>query len=155
MNYYEKYLAQNEKLANVLEEHHLLHNFRTNAYPMSLQISVNQAPGEQMAMYDTSDDGVSSRDARLVLTFPVGEIGVRVYGRLVIPDTLMNKIKNIGKKMRDLYLQGEFATRMENKARALERAGYPVSEEGPEEDVPADYEERIEEDQEDPGDENE
>lgn len=132
MNYYEKFSAQNEKLTNILDEHHLLHTFKTNAYPMTLTVQVNQAPGEQMALYEDSDEGVSSRDAKLVLTFPVGEIGVRVYGRLIIPETLMNKIKNCGKKMRDLYLQGEFATRMENKARTLARAGHPVEE--PEED---------------------
>lgn len=66
-----------------------------------------------MALYDESGDGVSSQDAMLVLTFPVGEIGVRVYGRLIIPDTLLSKIKNIGKKMRDLYLQADYARRME------------------------------------------
>ena len=119
MNYFEKFEAQRDKLANTLEDYHLLHQFSAKTYPMSLTISQNQAPDAQMALYDQSDDGVSSKDAKLVLTFPVGEIGVRVYGgRLIIPETLLGKIKNIGKKMRDLYLQGDYARRMKERGKA-------------------------------------
>lgn len=118
MNYFEKFNAQKEKLTTLLDEHHLLHTFQVKNYPMSLTVSVNQAPGEQIALYEQAgDDGVSSRDAKLVLTFPVGEIGVRTHGRLVVSDALMNKIKNIGKKMRDLYLQADYASRIEEKKR--------------------------------------
>jgi hypothetical protein len=114
MNYFEKFEAQEQKLENILEDKCLLHKFRTDTYPMTLTISQNQTPDAQMAIYSEQGDGVSSQDAKLVLTFPVGEIGVRVYGsRLVIPDTLLGKIKNCGKKMRDLWLQGDHARRME------------------------------------------
>lgn len=114
MNYFEKFEAQEQKLENILEDKCLLHKFRTDTYPMTLTISQNQTPDAQMALYNEQGDGVSSQDAKLVLTFPVGEIGVRVYGsRLVIPDTLLGKIKNCGKKMRDLWLQGDHARRME------------------------------------------
>ena len=119
MSFFEKYEAQSAKLANILEENSLLHRFRVDSYPMSMTIMQNQSPDAQMAMYETETDGVSSRDAKLVLTFPVGEIGVRVYGRLIISDTLLGKIKNHGKKMRDLYLQGDYATRMANERRVL------------------------------------
>ena len=125
MNYFEKYEAQSAKLANIMEENGLLHRFRADSYPMSLTITQNQTPDAQMALYEQETDGVSSRDAKLVLTFPVGEIGVRVYGRLIISDTLMNKIKNHGKKMRDLYLQGDYATRMSNERKVL-NAGTPI-----------------------------
>ena len=119
MNYFEKYEAQKEKLANVLDEYHLLHQFSAKSYPMTLTISQNQAPEAQMELYDTANDGVSSRNAKLILTFPVGDIGVRVYGeRLILSDTLLGKIKNIGKKMRDFYLQGDYAKRMEERGAA-------------------------------------
>ncbi|MBQ9733935.1 MAG: hypothetical protein IJV74_06850 [Clostridia bacterium] len=114
MNYFEKFEAQEQKLENILEDKCLLHKFSTNTYPMYLTISQNQTPDAQMALYNQDTDGVSSQDAKLVLTFPVGEIGVRVYGRLIIPDQLLNKIKNCGKKMRDLWLQGDYARRMES-----------------------------------------
>ena len=113
MGYFDKFDAQEAKLENTLADKHLLHEFNATRYPMTLTITQNQAPDEQMALYDESSDGVSSQDAMLVLTFPVGEIGVRVYGRIIIPDTLLSKIKNIGKKMRDLYLQADYARRME------------------------------------------
>lgn len=115
MGYFDKFDAQETKLENILEDKFLLHKFRTDTYPMTLTITQNQTPDAQMALYEQEDDGVSSQDARLVLTFPVGEIGVRVYGRLIIPDTLLSKIKNCGKKMRDLWLQGDYARRMEMK----------------------------------------
>lgn len=113
MNYFEKFNAQQQKLENILEDKNLLYQFRVDSYPMTLTITQNQDPEAQLELYSTSTEGVSSKDAKLVLTFPVGEIGVRVYGRLIIPDTLLNKIKNCGKKMRDLYLQGDYARRME------------------------------------------
>jgi len=112
MNYFEKFEAQEQKLENILDDKCLLHQFRTDTYPMYLTISQNQTPDAQMALYSQDSGGVSSQDAKLVLTFPVGEIGVRVYGRLIIPETLLNKIKNCGKKMRDLWLQGDYARRM-------------------------------------------
>lgn len=114
MNYFEKFEAQEQKLENILDDKCLLHQFRTDTYPMYLTISQNQTPDAQMTLYNQDSSGVSSQDAKLVLTFPVGEIGVRVYGRLIIPETLLNKIKNCGKKMRDLWLQGDYARRMES-----------------------------------------
>lgn len=142
MNYFEKFEAQEQKLENILDDKCLLHQFRTDTYPMYLTISQNQTPDAQMTLYNQDASGVSSQDAKLVLTFPVGEIGVRVYGRLIIPETLLNKIKNCGKKMRDLYLQGEYATRMETKKRTMERAGQSMEDADEEDD---DLEETFEE----------
>ena len=115
MNYFEKFTAQSDKLANIMDANDLLHTFNTKTYPITLTITQNQAPDAQLSLLENApEEGVSSQDARLVLTFPVGEIGVRVYGRLVIADTLMAKIMNHGKKMRDLWLQGYFAAQMAN-----------------------------------------
>lgn len=128
MNYFEKFEAQEQKLENILEDKGLLHKFNTGFYPMTLTISQNQDPGAQMELYSNETDGVSSKDAKLVLTFPVGEIGVRVYGRLIIPDTLLGKIKNCGKKMRDLWLQGDYARRMEAFTKPSEEDQEPLEE---------------------------
>ena len=152
MSYFDKFEAQQAKLENTMEANGLLHKFCTDKYPMSLTISQNQAPEAQMALYEQdSGDGVSSRDAKLVLTFPVGEIGVRVYGRLIISDALMGKIKNHGKKMRDLWLQANFATSLmeERKKQNPEEPDAPVDE-APE----GDFEEFFEDDRE-PVDEDE
>lgn len=120
MSFFDKFDAQEAKLANILDANSLLHVFNTKVYPMRLTIMQNQAPDAQMALFETAEDGVSSRDAMLVLTFPVGEIGVRVHGRLVISDALMGKIKNHAKKMRDLWLQANFATSLLPERQRLE-----------------------------------
>lgn len=139
MGYFDKFDAQETKLENILEDKCLLHKFRTDTYPMSLTITQNQDPEAQMEMYSNETDGVSSKDAKLVLLFPVGEIIVRMYGRLIIPDTLLNKIKNCGKKMRDLWLQGDYARRMEGWSKP----------------GPDDEDDPLEESYEDDGEENE
>lgn len=142
MGYFDKFDAQEAKLENTLSDKYLLHEFRADRYPMTLTITQNQAPDSQMALYENDVDGVSSQDAKLVLTFPVGEIGVRVYGRLIIPDALLSKIKNIGKKMRDLYLQADYARRMELAGRCTSNpdAGTVESDDGDEDDAPGDDE---------------
>lgn len=137
MNYFDKFDAMDAKLENTLADKYLLHKFSADSYPMSLTITQNQTPDAQMALYEQDEDGVSSRDARLVLTFPVGEIGVRVYGRLIIPDALLSKIKNFGKKMRDLYLQGDYARRMEAAGRLyVAAAGCDYEHDDSDEDEP-------------------
>lgn len=142
-NYFEKYEAQANKMENLMSKNGLLHSFNTNSYPITMTIQPNTTPDAQMAFFEMSDDGVSSQDARLVLQFLVGEIVVRVYGRLIISEALMSKIKNQAKKMRDLWLQADFAARME-------QAGYsnPVHHDVSGDDVAetADFEEFFEED---------
>jgi hypothetical protein len=128
MGYFDKFDAQETKLENILEDKNLLHKFNTGTYPMTLTISQNQDPDAQMEIYSQGGDGVSSADAKLVLTFPVGEIGVRVYGRLIIPDQLLGKIKNCGKKMRDLWLQGDYARRMEANTQPSAEEQQPLEE---------------------------
>ena len=120
MDYFKEYNAQLGKLDALLAENNLVGKFNTNSYPMALTVSQDQSLEAQTALYEMCENGVSSRDAKLILTFPVAEIGVRVYGRFVISDALMNKIKTHGKKLRDLFLQCDFAMRMSNTEREAE-----------------------------------
>ena len=120
MDYFKEYNAQLNKLDALLAENNLIGKFNMNSYPMSLTVAQDQSLEAQTALYEMSEDGVSSRDAKLILTFPVAEIGVRVYGRFVISDALMNKIKTHGKKLRDLFLQCDFAMRMSHGERDAE-----------------------------------
>lgn len=113
MSYFDKFTAREEKLDNLLSKNELLCDFDTDSYPITLTVFPNAAPDSQMAMFEQSTDGVSSQDTKLVLQFFVGEIGVRVYGRMVISDELYNQIKNQATKMCSLWLQADFAARME------------------------------------------
>lgn len=142
MGYFDKFDAQETKLENTLSKNYLLHEFDTTRYPMTLTITQNQSPDAQMALYDQDDGDVSSQDAKLVFTFFVGAVGMRTYGRLVIPDDLLTKIKNIGKKMHSLYLQGDFARRMEQAGRcdAASYGGTVESDDGDEDEETGDDE---------------
>lgn len=115
--YFDKFHEQDKKLTKLLAENLLLHTFKADGYPITLTVQPNTTPEAQMALFETSEDGVSSQDASLVFQFPVGGICWRVHGRLIIDDALLNKIKNHGKKLRDLWLQADFAVR-------AEQAGY-------------------------------
>lgn len=112
-DYFSEFETQQEKLEVLLEENDLLHEFDTERYPITLTIRPNAVPDAQMAMFARATEGVSSSDARLVFQFLVGEINVRVYGRLIISDALMSKIKGQAKKMLLLWLQADHAARVE------------------------------------------
>lgn len=121
-DYFSEFEAQQAKLEALLDDNNLLHEFATDAYPITLTIRPNVVPDAQMAMYSQATEGVSSRDAKLVFQFLVGEINVRVYGRLIISDALMSKIKGQAKKMLLLWLQGDHASRMEQLGYATQEA---------------------------------
>lgn len=108
-NYFSDFNAIDNKLVKLLDEHQLIRRFNTDTYPITLTISPNISPEAQMTMYSVAEDGASSRDAKLVISFPVGDIGLKTFGRLVITDKLMSKIKGLGKTMHYLFLQGFFA----------------------------------------------
>lgn len=111
MNYSEemKLFQETEaKLETLLSENNLVHTFHIDKYPIYLSITQNMDPSAQMEMFDTSNDGVSARDAKLNFIFRDGEILVRTDSRLIIPDSLMSKIKGLAKKMHYLYLQAFF-----------------------------------------------
>lgn len=112
-DYFSEFETQQEKLEVLLEENDLLHEFDTERYPITLTIRPNAVPDAQMAMFARATEGVSSSDARLVFQFLVDEINVRVYGRLIISDALMSKIKGQAKKMLLLWLQADHAARVE------------------------------------------
>lgn len=108
MDFYSKFKAHENKLAEVLAEHSLVHTFRTGGNPITLTISRNAAPEEQMSMLLT-EGATSSQDAKLIFIFDLGDIEVNTYERLVISDKLFNKIKGLGKKMYDSYCHAHFA----------------------------------------------
>lgn len=108
-NYFADFNSIDSKLVELLDDNQLVRKFNTDGYPITLTITPNVSPEAQMTMFATAEDGASSRDAKLVFSFPVGEIGIRIVGRLIMSDALMNKIKGLAKKMHYLYLQAQFA----------------------------------------------
>ena len=114
MKCYEVYEAELRKLEQLLADNDMVCTFHGSSYPAMLTISPDTSPEAQMSLFTVSDDGATSRDARLTFTFPVGEIGMKIAGRLIISDALMNKIKGAAKKIHKAYVEGFFAYRMVN-----------------------------------------
>ena len=142
MNYFEDFTAYDNKLGELLTGVNLIHKFDTSHYPITMTIYPDVSPAAQMEMFATSDDGATSRDARLIFSFPVGEIGVKMIGRLVLSDDLLNKIKGIAKKMHKAYLEGFFAERHQLMTSA-------VTAEPEEEEEPVDFSEFMDDESED------
>ena len=108
MDYYIDYKTHEGKLDKLLTEHGLVYTFRTGGHPITLTISRNAAPEEQMSML-LAEGSTSSQDAKLIFIFDLDGIEVNTYERLVISDKLFTKIKGLAKKMYDSYCHAFFA----------------------------------------------
>lgn len=108
MDYYIDYKAHEGKLDKLLTEHGLVYTFRTGGHPITLTISRNAAPEEQMSML-LVEGSTSSPGSKLVFIFDLDSIEVNTYERLVISDKLFTKIKGLAKKMYDSYCHAFFA----------------------------------------------
>ena len=136
-NYFTDFNVIDDKLVKLLNEHQLVRSFNTDTYPITLTISPDISPEAQMTMYSVAEDGASSRDSKLIFSFPVGDIGVKVSGRLVITDKLLGKIKGLGKTLHYLFLQAHFAMMAEQRVFPRVQALEP-EEDAEESDEPVD-----------------
>ena len=126
MKFYDVYASELLKLEKLLAEERMVCTFHDKSYPISLTISPDASPEAQMELFALADDGATSRDARLTFTFPVGEIGMKISGRLIIPEALLNKIKGAAKKIHKAYLEGFFAERMSKPSKPKEETASPA-----------------------------
>lgn len=122
MKYFDLFDVEKDKLDLLLAENKLVCEFRANAYPITLTISPDASPEGQMELFAVSEDGATSPDARLILTFPIGEIGMKITGRLVLTDSLLNKIKTSAKKLHKAYVEAFFADRIADVTKRIDDA---------------------------------
>ena len=108
MKYYENLATLENKLAKILNDKGMVFTFKTSEYPITLTVSRDASPSAQMAFY-SMNDGASSADAKLQFIFKLDALEIRTDNRLVIPDTLMTKIKGQAKKIHHAFLEGFFA----------------------------------------------
>jgi hypothetical protein len=94
----------------------MVYTFKTSEYPITLTVSRNASPSAQMAFF-SMNDGASSADAKLQFIFKLDALEIRTDNRLVIPDTLMTKIKGQAKKIHHAFLEGYFAERSAYEAK--------------------------------------
>lgn len=122
MKYFDLFDAEKNKLDLLLAENNLVCEFRARTYPITLTISPDASPEGQMELFAVSEDGATSPDARLILTFPIGEIGMKITGRLVLTDSLLNKIKSSAKKLHKAYVEAFFADRIADVSKRIDDA---------------------------------
>lgn len=109
MDFFENVKTLEHKLGETLTEHKLIYQFKTDRYPITLTVAQDQDVGAQMELYSNAEGSVSSADAVLRLIFKLDSLEIQTNSRLVMSDQLMNKIKNLGKKLKDAYAYAYFA----------------------------------------------
>lgn len=114
MKAYSEFNNLSSKLDDLLGKHYLTYDFDSSKYPIVLTIRPNNSQDAQMELY-TQDRETCSADAALKYRFHIDGIEIKIIGRLLLADEVMNKIKSLAKKMVAAYLFGYFAERRERE----------------------------------------
>lgn len=104
----EKYKSMKEKLDTLLDEHDLIYKFDTSKEPIVLQVKKNESAKAEQLSLTAVDKQKSSKDATVSFIFDSGSIIVKTTGTLFMTDALLNKVKNIAKKLHYLFLHVYF-----------------------------------------------
>lgn len=115
MKAYSEFNNLSSKLDELLEKQYMTYDFDASSYPIVLTIRPNTSQDAQMELY-TQDRETCSVDAALKYRFRIDGINVKIVGRLLLSDAVMNKIKNLAKKMVAAYLFGHFAEQRNHEA---------------------------------------
>lgn len=116
MSEIDKYEAQKKKLQGICDENNWVFRFRSDIYPTTLTIRPVSGTGEQLSLLEGVETDYTSPDAAIVFSFLDGGVKYQTSKTVTISETLFNKIKNIGKKMNDFWLQYFFRTVIESRA---------------------------------------
>lgn len=101
----EKFENMRAKLENLADSHNLLYMWNPDGKYITLTVMPQATEADQTSFIKETDDGKSSSDAVLCIIFKDGDITISTTGKLFITEALINKFKNIAKKMHYLYLQ--------------------------------------------------
>ena len=110
MNAFKLFEEQLDKFQEELAASGLVGEFHAEKYPIEVEVRRNAVASGQQSMFDNDAEKTVYKETRIVLTFPVGVVGVHFVGKIAIAEKTLNKIKSQAKKLHDLYLQGLFAT---------------------------------------------
>ena len=131
MKAYDTFNVLDAKLTKLLTGNLLVHRFYNDRYPLVLTIRPDKSPEAQMTMME-ADDGGSSPDASLAFSIDAEGLRMKINGRLLIEESLMNKIKNLVKKMVAAYLFGAYAERFTKNGDDIGYSGKPDDEDADE-----------------------
>lgn len=109
MDYYKNVRILEDKLSGVLADENMLLRVNSRIYPYTINIVQDQSPEAQMYLYSTTDGNTSSHDSAIRLMFQLDGLVIRTDSRVIVSDSLMNKIKGLSKKLHYAFLQAYFA----------------------------------------------
>lgn len=115
MKAYAEFNNLSSKMDELCDKQLMTYEFDRTGYPIVLTIRPQKSEGAQMEMY-SQDRETCSADATLKYRFYTDGIEVKITGRLLLPDDIMNKFKSLAKKMVAAYLFGYFAECREREA---------------------------------------
>ena len=115
MKAYAEFNNLSSKMDELCDKQLMTYDFDRSGYPIVLTIRPQKSEGAQMEMY-SQDRETCSADATLKYRFYTDGIEVKITGRLLLPDDIMNKFKSLAKKMVAAYLFGYFAECRERDA---------------------------------------
>jgi hypothetical protein len=114
MNEIGQYQVFKEKLQGICDENSLTYSIQNNKYPFTMtikplggldsQLDMLEAMGENGNTGEGNDTGYISPDASLVFVYEDGRVIYKISETFTISDALFNKLKNLFKKMRDMYM---------------------------------------------------
>ena len=98
---------QYEKLLGICDKNNLVADFSAAQYPIMLTVRPDASMEGQISMLE-DDVGHNNRDSRIRFVFVDGRLVVKVSDNFTLTDTLLNKLKNIAKKLYVRHLAAFF-----------------------------------------------
>lgn len=107
----DKYNVLKEKLQGICDENSLSYTIKNRSYPFLMIIKPLGGMDAQQTMLegmDTGETGYISPDATLVFAYRDGVLNYKISETFTISDALFTKIKNLCKKLHDMWMMHFF-----------------------------------------------
>ena len=103
----DKYNVLKEKLQGICDENNLTYSIQNRTYPFLMTVKPLGGMDAQQTMLegmDSCETGYISPDASLVFAYRDGVLNYKISETFTISDALFMKIKNLCKKLHDMWM---------------------------------------------------
>ena len=103
----DKYNVLKEKLQGICDENNLTYSIQNRTYPFLMTVKHLGGMDAQQTMLegmDTCETGYISPDASLVFAYRDGVLNYKISETFTISEALFTKIKNLCKKLHDMWM---------------------------------------------------
>ncbi len=108
----DQYSVYKEKLAGICDEHNLTYSIQNRKYPFLMVIKPLGGVDAQQTMMEGmepgNDTGYISPDASLVFAYRDGAMSYKISETFTISDALFSKLKNLFKKLHNMWMMHFF-----------------------------------------------